>query len=614
VRLTAFSLLALAIAVPAVAAQEKSVVNPESLKRVTHDITYLASDALEGRGVQTKGIAVAADYIRDEFKKIGLKSGTDDGTYFQKFDVAIREAGVTASGSLAVKIGDETAELEMGEDFQPQQLGGNGSAKADIVFIGYGVSAPKLEYDDYTGADVKGKILLMLRREPNDKRFKEIIKDEGEYSSHAYIATKLSQARKAGAAGVLFVNDRVTAAEGDELSPPAAFGSGRADSRVPFAHISREQADKLLKASPVKGGDAELSDLDSIEAYIEKEYKPVTQTMADCSAEMSTAFKSKTVKAWNVIGVLEGEGPHAEESVVVGAHYDHLGFGGYGSRKRGSKEVHNGADDNATGTAAVLELARRFTAMDKKPARRMIFIGFSGEERGLVGSQYYVNNPTVPLKSMAAMLNFDMIGNLRNNSANLGGTGTGTGLQEVAEAAAAAVPVDVRISPSTGGGSDHLRFAMKGVPVLFCNTGLTELYHTPEDDAETLNMEGAVKVVDFCVELLKGVVSLEEKPKFQTMRSRRTNRRRGYMGFRSAPDSSEAGGLVVQEVTKDSPAEKGGLKVGDVITRLADKEIKSLQDVLELLGKKRSGNEIEVQVKRDGETVKFKVTLGRPPR
>ena len=613
-RLTAFSLLALAIAVPAVAAQEKSVVNPESLKRVTHDITYLASDALEGRGVQTKGIAVAADYIRDEFKKIGLKSGTDDGTYFQKFDVAIREAGVTASGSLAVKIGDETAELEMGEDFQPQQLGGNGSAKADIVFIGYGVSAPKLEYDDYTGADVKGKILLMLRREPNDKRFKEIIKDEGEYSSHAYIATKLSQARKAGAAGVLFVNDRVTAAEGDELSPPAAFGSGRADSRVPFAHISREQADKLLKASPVKGGDAELSDLDSIEAYIEKEYKPVTQTMADCSAEMSTAFKSKTVKAWNVIGVLEGEGPHAEESVVVGAHYDHLGFGGYGSRKRGSKEVHNGADDNATGTAAVLELARRFTAMDKKPARRMIFIGFSGEERGLVGSQYYVNNPTVPLKSMAAMLNFDMIGNLRNNSANLGGTGTGTGLQEVAEAAAAAVPVDVRISPSTGGGSDHLRFAMKGVPVLFCNTGLTELYHTPEDDAETLNMEGAVKVVDFCVELLKGVVSLEEKPKFQTMRSRRTNRRRGYMGFRSAPDSSEAGGLVVQEVTKDSPAEKGGLKVGDVITRLADKEIKSLQDVLELLGKKRSGNEIEVQVKRDGETVKFKVTLGRPPR
>ncbi len=611
-RLTAFSLLALVIAAPPLAADEKSEVDPESLKRVTHDITYLASDALEGRGVQTKGIVVAADYIRDEFKKIGLKSGTEDGSYFQKFDVAIREAGSTASGSLAVRIGDESTELKIGQDFQPQQLGGSGSAKAGIVFIGYGVSAPKLEYDDYKDADVKGKILLMLRREPNDKRFKDIIKDEGEYSSHAYIATKLSQARKVGAAGVLFVNDRISAAESDELSAPAAFGSARADSRVPFAHISRDQAERLLKASPVKCGDAELSDLNSIEAYIEKEYKPVTQPMADCSADMSTAFKSKTVKAWNVIGVLEGEGPHAEESVVVGAHYDHLGFGGYGSRKRGSKEVHNGADDNATGTAAVLELARRFAAMDKKPARRMIFIGFSGEERGLVGSQFYVNNPTVPLESMAAMLNFDMIGNLRNNSANLGGTGTGTGLQEVAEAAAAAVPVDVRISPSTGGGSDHLRFAMKGVPVLFCNTGLTDLYHTPEDDAETLNMEGAVKVVDFCVELLKGVVAMDEKPKFQTLRSRRTNRRRGYMGFRTATDSTE--GLVVQEVTKDSPAEKGGLKVGDVITKLADQEIKSLQDVLELLGKKRPGNEIEVEVKRDGETVKFKVTLGRPPR
>lgn len=609
--------LFLALAVPAFTfADEKADVDADSLTRVTKDIRYLASDALEGRGVQTKGIVVAADYLRDEFKKAGLKSGTPDGSYFQYFDVPIREKVDSSETWLKITAaGSEAVSLKAGEDFQPQQAGGPGAANGEIVFAGYGISAPDLGYDDYAGTDVKGKIVLIVRREPQQQD-KDSKFNGTETTEHSYIATKLRAARENGAAGVLLVNDRLTAptAEQDELSQPSGFGAASRDQMIPFAHIARAQADRLLKASPVVAGDKKLDNLAAIEEHIDESFKPVSQPLADASAELSSSFKTKSVKAWNVIGVIEGEGPLADETVVIGAHYDHLGFGGYGSRRRGSTEVHNGADDNATGTAAVLELARRFASAEKKPARRMVFIGFSGEERGLIGSLYYAENPTYPLDKTIAMLNFDMIGNLRNNRATLGGTATGSGLEAVAKAAAAAVPVDVNIQGGVSGGSDHLSFIRKRVPVMFCNTGLTDLYHTPEDDFETINLTGAVKVIDFCEELLKGVVAMEERPGFLQMQ--RTRRRpRTYLGVRTtSPEDDEVKGTLVQAVTAGSPAANAGLKVGDLIQKVGDTEIKEMRDLFTALSGKKPGDKVTVSIVRDGDAKEIEVELAAPQR
>ena len=590
---------------------EAHKIDPEALKRVSDDIRFLAADDLEGRGVQTKGIEVAADYIREEFKKAGVESGTTDGSYYQYFDVSIGEKFSTDGTELALSIDGGSPELSRGKDFQMLAVGGNGEAEAEIVFVGYGISAPDYDYDDYAGIDCEGKIVMMIRREPqlNDEESKF---NGSKTTPHSYVATKIGLAKEAGAIGVLFVNDAGT--KPDVVMSANEFGSV-SPIRMPILHITRETANSLIAASPLEAGDKKLGTLAEIEEYIDSEYKPVSQPLKACSAKLVAKSSTKQVKAWNVIGVVEGEGPHADETVVVGAHYDHLGFGGYGSRARGSSEVHNGADDNATGTAAVIELARRFAKAEKKPARRMVFIAFSGEERGLIGSQYYVENPTYPLDKTVCMLNFDMIGNLRENiGITLGGYGTGSGLQPVAETAAEAVSAKVRLSRGAGGGSDHLRFFAKQIPVMFCNTGLTKLYHTPEDDYETLNLPGCVETVDLCEALLKGVVEMEERPVFSAVGRRRARRPTVFLGIGNrATEGDEGSGVVITRVLADSPAGKAGLKVGDVLRAIGDKKIEAGDDLPAALRGRKPGDKVTLKVVRDGEEKELECELAGPP-
>jgi len=334
--------------------------------------------------------------------------------------------------------------------------------------------------------------------------------------------------------------------------------------------------------------------------------------MPGWSADLTTEFEVESVIAENIIGVIEGEGPLADETIVIGGHYDHLGYGGYGSRARNrTGEIHNGADDNATGTAAVLEMARRI-AEGPKPQRRVVLICFSAEERGLIGSNYYVQNPVFDLDQTVAMLNFDMIGNLRNNRVEVNGVGTAAEFREIVERTDEAQPIEITLKESPFGGSDHLPFYQRQIPVMFCFTGMTGIYHTPDDDFETLNIEGTVSVIDYAEGLYRGIDALEERPTFTAVaRNRRSSARRmPSLGF--APELSDYSGkgVLVRTVRQDSPAEKAGLQVGDVITKIGGEDVEGFQTIIEKLASSKAGDKLTITLERDGETQEITAELG----
>ncbi len=595
----------------AIGAEEQSAV----VARVGDDIRYLASDELEGRGPGTAGLQKAAEYIRSEFTRLGLNSGVADGTYLQPFQVPMNTEVVPEETRLVLQGPDgQTLPLELGKDFQALAVGGPGAAKSDIVFAGYGITAPNLKYDDYAGLDVKGKIVLVVRHEPQQDDDASVFQGK-KTTQHAYIRTKLQLAKKSGAAAVLFVNDPFSTqqAEKDELTATSGFGSG--GSGIPFAHVTQATVDRMLTQSPLKTDDQrDLTSLAAVEAEINATGQPVSEPVRGWTADLQCAFRTIQADVANVIGVLEGEGPRAEETIVLGAHYDHLGFGGFGSRRPNERAVHNGADDNASGTAAIMELAQRFATRPTRPARRMVFIAFSAEERGLIGSRYYLDHPCFPLTDTVAMFNYDMIGRLRNGEVTVSGVGTaaefGTLLDSAGTQDGLAVKKDARVMAS----GDHFGFFQRNIPALHFFTGLTEDYHTPEDDFEKINVEGVVKITDLSERFLDAVLGMSERPQLVKTQAKGPAGRGGMAYLGITPDySSAAEGLRVVSVAAGSPAEKGGLQAGDVITRFGDNPVADLQGLAAGLRRNKPGDIVKITVQRGQQTVECSVTLGNPP-
>ena len=303
----------------------------------------------------------------------------------------------------------------------------------------------------------------------------------------------------------------------------------------------------------------------------------------------------------------------ANETIVIGAHYDHLGYGGWGSRARSKTgQIHNGADDNATGTAAVMELARRFATGDKKPRRRLVFIAFSGEERGLVGSLYYVNKPLFPLKDTVAMINFDMIGMLRNNRVTVTGTASAKPFAEILKQANKDIKCDLRTPAGEPRGSDQFWFYRRQVPAVHFFTGLTDLYHKPEDDFETINVEGMVQVIDLSEKFVAGVAASKQRPKFvrATNRVTRPFGRMPYLGV--VPDLGQADGkgVVIDDVSANSPAAKAGFKPGDRIVKLGNHTVTDLDTLTKAL----RAHKPKDKVKSAGEASQGRQDVGCHPR
>jgi len=598
-------------------AETKYVSPAES--RMRADVAYLADDAREGRGPGTKGIDAAADYIATVFKEAGLKPAPGAEGYFQPFTIRGEfEAG--PDSSLAFQgPEDKTVKIDGAGEFTPLARGGSGAIDGlPIVFAGYGITASdegqKLDYDDYANLDVKDKAVLILRREPRQDDENSPFAGK-EASIYASLRHKAVNAAKHGAAAVIMVNDAFTTKDkADDLLSPGDDGNGRG---VPYFMVKRAAVDRLL-------ADAGAPSLAELEAQIDEDLKPHSQTLDGWKVSGKSDLQRGEIHVKNVVGVLEGEGPLAEEAIVVGAHYDHLGFGGSGSLSPGSKDIHNGADDNASGTAMMLEMVRRLSHRAEPLPRRVVFMAFSAEERGLLGSKHYVEHPLYPIKDTVAMVNFDMVGRLNDNhELTLFGTGTSPGFDQLVLALASSQGLKPKLIEGTRAefnASDHASFYRADIPVLFAFTGTHDQYHRPTDDTPLINAEGMARIANFGELVLLDIAQRPARPEFVKLVNSANDQKVGsvsgtsvYMGTQPAY-GSDVKGVKLDGVTEGSPAEKAGLKGGDVLVKFDNKEIADIEDFMEALSTHKPGDNVDVVVQRDGSDVTLKVTLGSRSR
>lgn len=557
--------------------------------RLRNSVTYLASEELGGRKAGTDGDSLSAVFIRDKFAESGATLLENNG--FQYFGV-IAEVKSGENNSFSVN----GTSFEVGKDFQPFSFSSNATIDAGVVFAGFGISGSSgdLKWDDYAEPVIKDKWVMVLRGDP-----------EPENANSAFIPmatdrSKALTARDKGAAGILLVSPSSI----DKTDQPIdiTFDKTVSDAGLPVISISRKLASVILGLQP--------SAIDSLEkAMIATKVPSEIETKTSVSATTDVVRRKVTTR--NIVALIPGKDESLKnEYIVVGAHYDHLGMGGpnSGSRVPDVSAVHGGADDNASGVAALISMADYFSKDANRPSRSVIFVSFGAEEMGLLGSRYFVGHCPVDFKSIKGMVNLDMIGRLKTEAPSLtiSGTGTFSVADSLLNLLSANRPFEIKRSPDGFGPSDHAAFYGEGVPVLFITTGAHEDYHTPDDLASRINYEGIVKVVDFTADLVAELASLSPAPVFKESGSRKEA---GHYGrnlkvtLGIMPDVSGAetsGGMKVEGTRKDGPAQKAGMLKGDIITSINGLPVGNIYDYMSRLGKLKPGETVNVEVLRDG--------------
>jgi hypothetical protein len=578
----------------------------DPVARMKADLFYLAGEECEGRGLKTEGINKAADHIAAAFKAAGVKPAVTGGSYFQPFTMkeTYLEAGPHAL-TFAGPDGKQAAG-EFGKTFSVTGLSGKGKVGGDVVFAGYGLAIEK-KYDDFDGIDVKNKVVVILRQSPRVREKTNKFLTDEERNTHSSLSAKITAAAKRGAAAVLFVNDLDMAGKDDPL---VDFDYAKDDGKtgnMPVLHVKRALVDQVLAASS--------KTLAALEGEIDKELKPRSLVVKGWTANTETAIGVRDIPAKNVIGSLEGNGPLAHETVVIGAHYDHLGRGEKGTKEIGSSAIHYGADDNASGTTALIELARRFGAKPNRQGRRLVFIAFSGEERGLFGSLHYCDKPLFPLKDTVAMLNMDMVGRVRPDDKTgkdrivVGGVGSAKNFEKLLDDTNAKFGFQIDKSKSGTGPSDHTSFYMAKVPVYFFFSREHPEYHTPKDKPETINLAGVAKVTDMVEQMTTAIATEKDRPEYVpgmhgSMSGGPTGPKLGLMpSYNEGSDGMEVSGIV-----PGGAAEAAGMKKGDVIKAIDGKPVKNVQDYMKVMAGTKRGEPVEITLERDGKPLKVKAS------
>jgi hypothetical protein len=569
----------LLVTVGVVAQQPATSQNGPSVPKLQQHVSYLASDALDGRRTGTAGANDAARYIAGEFARLGLKPATGGpasrrgsqmiARYLQQFPYV---SGVELGSGNSLKLnrlsGSEGLQVAplVREDWMPLGFSANGKVGGELVFVGFGIIASEQNYDDYSGLNVKDKVAIALQGTPDGDN------PHGRFVRYDGIRWKAIAARTAGAKALL-----VVALENDfknERLAKLAYDHTGGDAGIPVVVISRSAVDSILGTPTVNDWQA-----------IAKEKSQATKQPPTTYLTLVTDVVRKEVPAYNVIGVLEGSDPLLKkETIVIGAHYDHLGRGGSGS---GS-------------------LAQR-----ARPKRTIVFIGFGGEEEGLLGSNYYVNHPVLPLAGTVAMINMDMIGRMKDRKLVIGGVGTAKEWRDIIAKGTADTnrSFTLTLNEDGYGPSDHSSFYGKQVPVLFFWTGTHTDYHKPSDTFEKINYTDQARILDLVSYIVREIDGAEKRLTYTTAKTDPTPRTGGFRVYLGTiPNYAESNdGLLIDGVREDSPAAKAGLKPGDRIVKIGTREIKNVYDYTYALGEMKGGEEYVIEVVRGTERLTLKI-------
>jgi hypothetical protein len=612
-------------------------------------VKFLASDALEGRMTGEPGCELAAKYVAEQFAADGLEPGGDpvvassNGTasgrsWFQHFDAM---AGRSVQKTTSARLGGR--ELKLDQEFAVAIGMGTSNAKGELVFAGYGIQSQEPKRDDYAGIDAADKIVVVVSGAPGRTSGTGDYTDTKPAGRFARARAKVEIAFARKAAGLVIVQNPLDAEKAEKLPP---WESDRGDG-LTFAaiHVTASVGRELLAKSGV--------DLDAAVAKLEQGENASQSLRRESPAEVAgggtlvltpngeVRIDTAPIRrpTSNVVAVLRGDGSHGDEHLVVGAHYDHLGWGGSSSLSS-ERAIHHGADDNASGTAAMLEVARH-CATGPRPPRTIVFLAFSGEELGLLGSQHYTAHPLLPLPSCFAMLNMDMVGRSQNGYCAVGAIGSSPGFKGLAERANESEHLGLKLELSDGGmaqgSSDHQSFLNAGVPSLFFFSGLHEDYHKPSDTWDKIAADGAASIAKLCDGVLEEVEALPTQPKYAPLAppvnphlaaQRDPNAPKNPDAkepevpvvtssrpwFGSIPSFGASGeGVLFDGVSKGSPAEKAGILKGDRLVEWNGRAVKTLEDFTALLDGSHVGETVKAVVLRKGERKEFEVVLALRP-
>ena len=557
-------------------------------------IRYLSHESRGGRYPGTRGSKDVIAYMTKHLKSYGVEPGLKD-SYVQPFDIT---SGIKLGKRNYAHVNGDSISIE--EDYIPLWFSSNGITEGSIVFAGYGfdINEEQLQWNDYNELDVKGKWVMVMRHSPERENTHSL------FAKHSPLHKKMLVARDQGAIGIIFISQM----EDDGLFP-LNYTPGYSNAGIPALHFSNNLADRVLRGV---GWSRE-----KIQKTMNRSREPVNFRINDQILNANVDLELVTTRCANVIGEIKsGNRKYRSEYVVLGAHFDHVGEGGVGSGSRSPDrlQVHPGADDNASGTSGLLEIAQKLAANKSRLKRSILLIGFDAEEKGLLGSKYFMRNPTVDPNNIITMINMDMIGRMKDSSATVGGVGTSPLFKPLMDSLGTDRSFNLSIADQGFGPSDHASFYSENIPVLFFFSGIHDDYHTPDDTWKHINLQGTTDIVNLVYDITYHLARTPIRPPFTEAGPKQSQQSmgRGFtitLGIMPSYTSTEEG-LVIDSISKpDGPAAKAGIKKGDVIKSINDKPIKNIYDYMDRLGELKKGMSVPIVVDRDGELLTLEATF-----
>ena len=556
---------------------------------IVKHIRFLSDDKRAGRYPGTRGSKDVIAYLINQLKSYGVQPAGEGSSFKQTFSIL---DSVKIGRNNSLKINDRPLNIE--KDYIPLWFSGNSSVSAEVVFAGYGINliTDSLVWNDYKDLNVDGKWVMVMRHSPERENPHSV------YAPHSDLHKKMIEARDRGAVGIIFISQVE-----DSTLIPFKYIPGYSKSGIPAIQINNEVADDILNSI---GSSRKI-----IQDKMNNNLKPESFKISDIKISANVELKNIYSRAANVIGkIVSRNHKYRDEYIVIGAHFDHLGYGGAGSGslKPDTNAIHNGANDNASGTAGLLELAHKLQNNRQLLKRSVLLIGFDAEEKGLLGSKYFIQNPTVEKSNIVTMINMDMIGKMKDSTVVIGGVGTSPIFEKILDSLSMDSGLKFEFDQAGYGPSDHASFYSEDIPVLFFFTGdYDNNYHLPEDDWQSINLKGERQILSVIHDLVIDISRQDLRPSFTLAgpKKQQTQRNNNKVKLGIIPHyGGTIDGLKIDKIyDPNGPAARAGIRSGDIIKSIDKKPVKDIYEYMKRIKDFKKGQSVTIDIKRDGRII-----------